>query len=52
MSDFVSNKKHCTYIHNIHGYVSGCGIRAAYNRYWKYCPFCGKAIVIIEKKNK
>lgn len=40
-------KQCCEYIKPKHGYVSGCGMRAAYNSHWKYCPYCGKPIAIL-----
>lgn len=35
---------HCEYSKQEHGYISGCGKRAAYNRFWKVCPYCGRRI--------
>lgn len=35
---------YCLYIKNKHNYVSGCGLRAPYNKHWKYCPYCGRPI--------
>lgn len=37
----------CEYLKNKHGYISGCGMRAAYNKHWNYCPYCGKPIAIL-----
>ena len=41
---------HCTYVKHSYGYVSGCGYRAAYNKFWKWCPYCGKTIVNISRE--
>ena len=36
---------HCAYKRNCHGYIAGCnGYRAAYNKYWTTCPYCGKPL--------
>lgn len=37
----------CEYTKNKHGFISGCGMRAAYNKHWHYCPYCGKPIAIL-----
>lgn len=41
----------CEYLKTSNGYVSGCGIRAAYNKFWNYCPYCGRQLMIINKKS-
>lgn len=40
-------KQCCEYFKNKHGYITGCGMRAAYNKHWNYCPYCGKPIAIL-----
>lgn len=40
----------CEYFRTKNGYVSGCGFVAAYNKYWKICPYCGKKIIVINIK--
>ena len=42
--------KVCEYFKNQNGYVSGCGYVAAYNKYWKFCPYCGNSIIIVNRK--
>ena len=44
----------CEYTKNKHGFISGCGMRAAYNKHWRYCPYCGKPIakLINTKENE
>ena len=40
----------CEYRKEANGYVSGCGIRAAYNKMWHWCPYCGKVLIVITRK--
>ena len=40
----------CEYFKTKHGYTSGCGYVAAYNKFWHYCPYCGKPIITFSKK--
>ena len=40
----------CEYRKEVNGYVSGCGMRAAYNKRWQWCPYCGKVIIVITRK--
>ena len=35
---------YCYYRQDRNGYISGCDYRAAFNRHWKWCPYCGKRI--------
>lgn len=42
--------KNCEYFKTKNGYVSGCGFVAAYNKYWRICPYCGKKIIVINIK--
>lgn len=46
----MSNIDKCQYYKTKNGYRSGCGFTAAYNRFWKYCPYCGKRIIVINQK--
>lgn len=39
----------CKYLKTKDGYVSGCGYRVAYNKFWHICPICGKAIIVINQ---
>lgn len=39
----------CKYWKEKDGYVSGCGCRVAYNKFWHICPICGKAIVVVNQ---
>lgn len=41
------SKSTCIYLKNKHGVISGCGMRAAYNKHWNYCPYCGNPIVAL-----
>lgn len=34
----------CEYTKDKFGFYSECGYRAAYNKHWHYCPYCGKPI--------
>lgn len=43
----ASSKQCCEYSKNKYGYVTGCGLRTVYNKYWRFCPYCGKSIVIL-----
>ena len=50
----MANKKilnRCEYLKTQNGFTSGCGIRAAYNKRWIYCPYCGKRLMIINRKS-
>lgn len=38
---------HCVYTNGKDGYISGCGFRAAYNKFWKVCPYCTKPIHLL-----
>ena len=40
----------CKYWRKKDGYISGCGYRMAYNRFWHVCPICRKSIVVINQK--
>ena len=42
--DTSSRKLRCLYSRTSHGFLSGCGYRVAYNKYWNFCPHCGKRI--------
>ena len=42
-------RRHCYYTQNKTGYYSGCGYRAAYNKYWKYCPYCRMPIMVLDR---
>lgn len=44
----------CEYTKNKHGFISSCGMRAAFNKHWHYCPYCGKPIarLINTKENE
>lgn len=44
----------CEYTKNKHGFITGCGMRAAFNKHWHYCPYCGKPIarLINTKENE
>ena len=44
------NSIKCEYFKTKHGYISGCGYIAAYNKFWRYCPYCGKPIITFSKK--
>ena len=46
---YHSNTQLCCYNKGSHGWVSGCGMRAAYNKHWKYCPYCGRGIANLSK---
>lgn len=37
-------KRLCEYTKDAHGYYSECGYRAAFNKFWHFCPYCGKPI--------
>jgi hypothetical protein len=39
----------CVYLQEQHNYVSGCGFRAAYNKFWRICPYCGRHIVCLNQ---
>lgn len=39
----------CKYWKTKDGYVSGCGCRVAYNKFWHVCPICGKNIVVVNQ---
>ena len=41
---FSYNTTPCEYIKNKHGYISGCGVRVAWNKTWRFCPICGRTI--------
>jgi len=41
---------HCEYFKEQHGYVTGCGYRAAYNKHWWVCPYCGRLIHVMNRK--
>ena len=45
-----ASKPTCAYIKYSYGYVSGCGKRAAYNKYWKWCPYCGKPLINLSRE--
>ena len=40
----------CKYWKRKDGYVSGCGCRVAYNKFWHICPICGKVIVVVNQR--
>lgn len=40
----------CEYIRKKHHFVSGCGMVTTYNKFWRYCPFCGKPIITMNIK--
>lgn len=45
-----SQKLHdCKYWRKKDGYVSGCGCRVTYNKFWHTCPICGKVIVVVNQ---
>lgn len=45
-----SQKLHdCKYWRKKDGYVSGCGYRVAYNKFWHTCPICNKTIVVVNQ---
>lgn len=35
----------CEYTKNKNGVYTSCGFRVAYNKFYKYCPYCGRPIV-------
>lgn len=37
-------KRACEYRKDKYGYYSECGYRAAFNKFWHFCPYCGKPI--------
>lgn len=39
----------CKYWKTKDGYVSGCGYRVAYSKFWHVCPICGKNIVVVNQ---
>lgn len=45
-----NTKLNCEYFKEKNGYISGCGFRAAWNRFWIVCPYCAKSIHIINRK--
>ena len=45
-----NTKLNCEYFKEKNGYISGCGFRAAWNRFWIVCPYCAKPIHIINRK--
>lgn len=40
----------CEYFRTKNGFTSGCGFVAAYNRFWRICPYCGKKIIVLNTK--
>ena len=46
----TKDNKLCEYWKSKNGYISGCGFRVAYNKYWHWCPICHQGIAIINKK--
>lgn len=38
-------KETCEITKDKNGYYTGCGMRVAFNKYFRFCPYCGKAIV-------
>lgn len=46
------HKSVCEYKKDKHNIISGCGIRANYNRSWKFCPYCGKRIINLSGSDK
>lgn len=41
----------CEYRRSKFNIESGCGMRASYNRFWNYCPYCGKPIAVLFKSD-
>lgn len=42
----------CIYQRATHNWVTQCGMRAAYNRFWIYCPYCGKRILNLARASE
>lgn len=40
----------CLYYKTSYGYESGCGYRAAYNKFWHWCPYCRRPIVVLNEQ--
>ena len=45
----VTYLKYCEYTKNRHGIMTSCGMRVPYNKYFRYCPYCGKPIAKLFK---
>lgn len=48
---YQGTKGFCNYKKGQFGYISECGIRANWNRMWKYCPFCGRRIHMVNTQH-
>lgn len=35
----------CEVTKDKHGYYTSCGMRVAFNKFFRYCPYCGRPIV-------
>lgn len=44
------SKMSCEYRKDKFNYVSECGFRMPYNKFWRFCPSCGKLIVVVNDK--
>ena len=40
-----STKDTCEITKDVNGYYTGCGMRVAFNKFFRFCPYCGKPIV-------
>lgn len=46
----MARTSNCEYFRTKNGFTSGCGFVAAYNRFWRICPYCGKKIIVLNTK--
>ena len=40
----------CEYFKTKYTYKTGCGFVAPYNKFWRFCPYCRKTIIVINHK--
>jgi predicted RNA-binding Zn-ribbon protein involved in translation (DUF1610 family) len=43
-------KQRCEYIKKKDNWVTGCAFRVKPNKYYTYCPYCGKFIIWLSNK--